>query len=165
MHEVLVVYQQIEMQFDEDGNLIIPQDEPMIHTVSCDEKPGIQAIATTSDDLRPTAERGCVYYYRLRKLRQGIDGLSAVIRRQLGVDPFQKNVLFLCCGRKPDKIKCLIWEGDGFLLLYKRLLDGRYQWPRSKQEVMEMTQEQFEWLMSGQTILPSIRKAKPKNML
>ena len=98
-------------------------------------------------------------------LRQGIDGLSAVIRRQLGADPFQKNVLFMFCGRKPDKIKCLIWEGDGFLLLYKRLLDGRYQWPRSKQEVMEMTQEQFEWLMSGQTIMPSIRKAKPKNML
>ena len=39
-------------------------------------------------------------------LRQGIDGLSAVIRRQLGVDPFQKNVLFMFCGRKPDKIKC-----------------------------------------------------------
>ena len=77
-------------------------------------------------------------------LRQGIDGLTVVIRRQLGVDPFQKNVLFLFCGRKPDKIKCLIWEGDGFLLLYKRLLDGRYQWPRTKQEVMEMTQEQFE---------------------
>ena len=84
-------------------------------------------------------------------LRQGIDGLTAVIRRELGIDPFQKNVLFLFCGRKPDKIKCLIWEGDGFLLLYKRLLDGRYQWPRTKQEVMEMTQEQFEWLMSGQT--------------
>ena len=43
------------------------------------------------------------------------------------LDPFQKNVLFMFCGRKPDKIKCLIWEGDGFLLLYKRLLDGRYQ--------------------------------------
>ena len=98
-------------------------------------------------------------------LRQGIDGLTAVIRRQLGVDPFQKNVLFMFCGRKPDKIKCLIWEGDGFLLLYKRLLDGRYQWPRSKQEVMEMTQEQFEWLMSGQTIMPTIRKTKPKNTL
>lgn len=58
-------------------------------------------------------------------LRQGIDGLSAVIRRQLDIDLFQKNVLFMFCGRKPDKIKCLIWEGDGFLLLYKRLLDGR----------------------------------------
>ena len=98
-------------------------------------------------------------------LRQGIDGLCAVIRRQLDIDQFQKNVLFMCCGRKPDKIKCLIWEGDGVLLLYKRLLDGRYQWPRTKKEVMEMTQEQFEWLMSGQSITPSIRKAKPKKML
>ena len=97
-------------------------------------------------------------------LRLGIDGLCAVIRRQLDIDPFQKNVLFMFCGRKPDKIKCLIWEGDGFLLLYKRLLDGRYQWPRAKQEVMEMTQEQFEWLMSDQTIVPTIRKAKPKSM-
>ena len=32
-------------------------------------------------------------------LRQGIDGLTAVIRRQLGIDPFQKNVLFMFCGR------------------------------------------------------------------
>ena len=62
------------------------------------------------------------------------------------------------------KFTQLIWEGDGFLLLYKRLLDGRYQWPRTKQEVMEMTQEQFEWLMSGQTITPTIRKTKPKSM-
>ena len=36
-------------------------------------------------------------------LRQGIDGLTAVIRRQLGVDPFQKNVLFMFCGRKRTK--------------------------------------------------------------
>ena len=97
-------------------------------------------------------------------LRQGIDGLTAVIRRQLGADSFQKNVLFMFRGRKPYKIKCLIWVGDGFLLLYKRLLDGRYQWLRTKQEVMEMTRKQFEWLMSGQTIVPTMRKTKPKSM-
>lgn len=60
MHEVLLVYKQISMQFDDDGNIIIPTEEPMVHTVSCDEKPGIQAIATTGDDLRPTPEKGCV---------------------------------------------------------------------------------------------------------
>ena len=98
-------------------------------------------------------------------LRQGIGGLAATIRQTLEIDPFQKNVLFMFCGRKPDKIKCLEWEGDGFVLVYKRLLDGRYQWPRTRDEVMDMTQEQFDWLMSGQSITPSIRKAVPEHCL
>ena len=98
-------------------------------------------------------------------LRLGINGLSALIKEHFNLDPFQKGILFLFCGRRTDRIKGLVWEGDGFLLLYKRLLDGRYQWPRTKQEVMEMTQEQFEWLMSGQSITPTIRKARPKKML
>ena len=61
-HDVLLVYKQVSMQFDEDGNIIIPEYGPMVHTVSCDEKPGIQAIATTGDDLRPTTENGCVIF-------------------------------------------------------------------------------------------------------
>ena len=98
-------------------------------------------------------------------LRQGIDGLAATIRQTLEIDPFQKNVLFMFCGRKPDKIKCLEWKGDRFVLVYKRLLDGRYQWPRTRNEVMDMTQEQFDWLMSGQSITPSIRKVVPEHCL
>ena len=88
-------------------------------------------------------------------MRKSIDGLASIVQQQFHLDPFS-NSLFLFCGRKRDRIKALYWEGDGFLLLYKRLLDGRYQWPRTKQEVMEMTQEQFEWLMSGQSITPTI---------
>ncbi len=82
MHEVLVVYKQVSMQFDDDGNIIIPDDEPMVHTISCDEKPGIQAIATTGDDLRPTVSNGCVMrdheYVRLGTLSllAGIDLLT-----------------------------------------------------------------------------------------
>ena len=84
MHDVLVVYKQVEMQFDENGNIIVPTDHPMIHTVSCDEKPGIQAIATTCEDLRPTAENGCVCrdyeYKRLGTLSliAGIDLLTGI---------------------------------------------------------------------------------------
>lgn len=84
MHDVLLVYKQVSMQFDEYGNIITPEDEPMVHTVSCDEKPGIQAIATTGDDLRPTAETGCVYrdaeYRRLGTLSllAGIDLLTGI---------------------------------------------------------------------------------------
>ena len=82
MHEVLVVYKQISMQFDEDGNIIIPDESPIVHTVSCDENPGIQAIATTGDDLRPTRDNGCVMrdheYVRLGTLSllAGIDLLT-----------------------------------------------------------------------------------------
>lgn len=82
MHEVLVVYKQVEMQFDENGNNIVPDDYKLTITVSYDEKPGIQAIANTSKDLRPTGDNGEVYrdyeYKRLGtvSLLAGIDLLT-----------------------------------------------------------------------------------------
>ena len=82
MHEVLVVYKQVEMQFDENGNIIVPDDYKLTITVSYDEKPGIQAIANTSEDLRPTGDNGEVYrdyeYKRLGtvSLLAGIDLLT-----------------------------------------------------------------------------------------
>jgi transposase len=57
MHDVLFVYKQIEMQFDEDGNLL-PFTDVRINTLSYDEKPGIQAIANTSPDRMPTLSNG-----------------------------------------------------------------------------------------------------------
>ena len=57
MHDVLVVYKQIEMQFDEQGNLL-PFKDVKVNTLSFDEKPGIQAIANTSPDRMPTSANG-----------------------------------------------------------------------------------------------------------
>ncbi len=82
MHEVLLVYKQIEMQFDENGDLIVPDNYKLTITVSYDEKPGIQAISNTAPDLRPTPEHGEVYrdaeYKRLGTLSllAGIDLLT-----------------------------------------------------------------------------------------
>lgn len=82
MHDVLVVYKQVSMQFDENGDIIVPEGAPMVHTISCDEKPGIQAIATTSEDLRPSGKNGCIYrdyeYKRLGTLSliAGLDLLT-----------------------------------------------------------------------------------------
>ena len=78
MHQVLLVYKQIEMLFDENGELYIPAYEQDIHTVSYDEKPGIQAIATTAPDLPPTKENGTIkrdYEYK----RLGTVSLLAAI--------------------------------------------------------------------------------------
>ena len=82
MHQVLLVYKQVEMLFDENGELYIPAGEQDIHTVSYDEKPGIQAIATTSPDLNPTKGNGTIkrdYEYRRLgtvSLLAGIDLLT-----------------------------------------------------------------------------------------
>lgn len=54
-------------------------------------------------------------------LRFGVDGLANKVQSEFNLDPFDKDILFLFCGRKADRIKGLLWEGDGFLLLYKRL--------------------------------------------
>ena len=81
-------------------------------------------------------------------LRKGIDGLARLVQQQFELDPFT-NTLFLFCGRRRDRIKGLYWEKDGFILLYKRLEQGVYQWPRSESEVKTLTPQQYHWLMEG----------------
>ena len=81
-------------------------------------------------------------------LRRGIDGLAGIVQTRFHLDPFQ-NALFLFCGRRKDRTKGLYWEGDGFVLVYKRLENGNYQWPRSGDEVRAMTGQQYRWLMEG----------------
>ena len=66
-------------------------------------------------------------------LRRSIDGLATIVQAKLNLDPYSK-ALFLFCGRRSDRIKGLLWEGDGFLLLYKRLDNGRFQWHAMKQK-------------------------------
>jgi transposase len=87
-------------------------------------------------------------------LRYGIDGLSTLVKSKFELDPFQTNTLFLFCGRKKDRLKGLLWEGDGFLLLYKRLEAGKFRWPRNADEVKKMTSQQYRWLMEGLAIEP-----------
>lgn len=86
-------------------------------------------------------------------LRSGIDKLASIIKFQFHLDPFQKNILFLFCGKRTDRIKGLLWEGDGFLLLYKRLNVGNFSWPRNKAEALEITPQQYQMLMQGLEII------------
>ena len=94
-------------------------------------------------------------------LRKGIDGLASLVQEHYGLE-IKSNDLFLFCGRRTDRIKGLLWEGDGFLLLYKRLEDGRFQWPRNSLELARISPEQFSYLMRGmQVISPPIRRQNP----
>ncbi len=86
-------------------------------------------------------------------LRRGIEGLAGIIRFQFELDPYDRNTLFLFCGRRCDRIKALLWEGDGFLLMYKRLETGAFNWPRSKDEAMRISEDQYQMLMQGLEVI------------
>jgi len=81
-------------------------------------------------------------------LRKSIDGLAILVQKSFDLDPYA-NSLFLFCGRRSDRLKALYWEGDGFLLLYKRLERGSYQWPRTRDSVKLITAQQLRWLVEG----------------
>lgn len=91
-------------------------------------------------------------------MRQGIDRLAAIIQFQLRLDAFDEHSIFLFCGRQRSRIKALVFEGDGFTLLYHRINDrgGRFQWPMSQEDVLQMTPEQYRRLMDGFTMDPGI---------
>ena len=80
--------------------------------------------------------------------RRGIDGLVGIIQGNLSLDPFSRS-LFLFCDRRMDRIKGLLWEGDGFLLLYKRLDNGAFRWPRTETEARLLTQQEIRWILEG----------------
>ena len=81
-------------------------------------------------------------------MRKSIDGLAVSIQQQYQLDLFS-NSAFLFCGRRRNRMKVLLWEDSGFLLLYKRLDNGQFQWPRNEIEAKLLTPQQTGWLLEG----------------
>jgi transposase len=82
-------------------------------------------------------------------LRKGQDSLLMIIKNEFELDPFESGNIFMFCGTRNHVIKALVFEEDGFVLMTKRLIRGRFQWPRDRHEVMEITEEQYRSLMDG----------------
>ena len=110
--------------------------------------------------------RNCYDACGYTDLRRGIEGLAAIVTQQFGQELSEES-LFLFCGRRSDRIKGLIWEGDRFLLLYKRLELGSFSWPRTKEEALEITLEQYQALMQGLEIVSRhpIQEVQPSDLL
>ena len=95
-------------------------------------------------------------------MRRSIDGLAGIVKQNFGLEPCSGS-LFLFCGKRCDRMKALLWEGDGFLLMYKRLDNGNFQWPRNGAEAKLLTHDQYIWLLQGLSIeQPKAIKSAPK---
>lgn len=74
-------------------------------------------------------------------LRKGIDGVTMIIGDRYHQNPFKKETLFLFCGRRSERIKGLLWMGDSFFQLYKRLEADPLSWQRTSKEAADLTEE------------------------
>jgi transposase len=80
--------------------------------------------------------------------RRGMDSLSALVKEMLTVDPFAGDV-FVFRAKRADRLKILLWDGSGLVLLNKRLERGRFVWPPVADGAVTLSSAQLTLLFSG----------------
>ncbi|MBV0934955.1 IS66 family insertion sequence element accessory protein TnpB [Marinobacterium weihaiense] len=102
--------------------------------------------------LRPSRSMPEIYLYREPiDFRKQANGLAVLIEQELGQNPFT-GALYAFTNRQRNKIKCLMWEDNGFILYYKALAEEKFKWPSPADELMPLTGEQINWLLDGYDI-------------
>ena len=86
--------------------------------------------------------------YGVTDMRKGFDGLAALVQTVLAQDPYS-GAVFCFRGRRGDLLKILVWDGQGLVLVAKRLEKGRFVWPRTDQGVAALTPAQLSMLLEG----------------
>jgi len=81
-------------------------------------------------------------------MRKGFDGLAAVVQTALAENPFDGHV-FVFRGRRGDIVKVLWFDGQGLMLLSKRLERGRFVWPQATSGGVTLTPAQLSMLLEG----------------
>lgn len=102
--------------------------------------------------LRPSLDIPAIYLYRTPiDFRKQANGLALLVEQGLGHNPFS-GALYAFTNRQRNKIKCLMWEDNGFILYYKALAEERFRWPEPSDELLPLTGEQINWLLDGYDI-------------
>ena len=91
-------------------------------------------------------------------MRKSINGLAVIVENNFELDLFS-NAVFVFCNGNRDRVKILVWDGNGFWLLFKRLEKGRFRWPAIGEEVtMTLTHEELSILLGGAKVELKLRR-------
>lgn len=80
--------------------------------------------------------------------RKGAEGLAALVKAEMGADPFS-GTIYVFRAKRADRIKLVFWDGSGVCLVSKRLEDGEFHWPKMQDGAMRLTAAQFSALFEG----------------
>ena len=94
-------------------------------------------------------------------MRKGFDGLAALVQTALAENPFCVHV-FVFRGRRGDILKVLWFDGQGLMLLAKRLERGRFIWPQATSGSVSLTPAQLSMLLEGIDWRMPVRTHQPE---
>ena len=98
--------------------------------------------------LRPDNNVSLIYLYRDSvDFRKSYNGLAAIVELELHHDPFS-GILYVFRNRHRNKIKCLFWEKNGFVLYYKSLSEEKFHWPKDNESLINLTGQTLNWLVA-----------------
>ncbi|GHU05893.1 transposase [Alphaproteobacteria bacterium] len=80
--------------------------------------------------------------------RKGADGLAAIAQSVLRLDPFS-GLIIVFRAKRADRIKLLVWDGTGLVVVWKRLEQGTFRWPPITDGVMRLSSAQLAALLEG----------------
>ncbi|MCE2596348.1 IS66 family insertion sequence element accessory protein TnpB [Motilimonas cestriensis] len=60
--------------------------------------------------------------------------------------------LYAFTNKQRNKIKCVFWEDNGFVLYYKALAEDKFKWPKCPDELVTLTGQQLNWFLDGYDI-------------
>lgn len=93
-------------------------------------------------------------------MRRQINGLASTVQNSFTMDPYA-DAMFVFCNKARNRIKILVWEDNGFWLLFKRLERGHFKWPEgSDAETMTLSVEDLRNLIRGPGLLQKLQRTE-----
>ena len=80
--------------------------------------------------------------------RRGHDGIVALVQNELGLDP-HSGMVVVFRSRRSDRMKVLLWNRTGLVMIYKRLEQGSFAWPPIREGIMKISVAQYEALFAS----------------
>ena len=102
--------------------------------------------------MRPPLSLTQVFLHRNPvDFRKAAQGLAVIVEQEINHNPFSGS-LYVFVNRHRNKIKCLFWDKNGFVLYYKALAEEKFKWPKQGEEIVTLTGQQINWLLDGYDI-------------
>ena len=99
--------------------------------------------------IRPSSDSEVYLYRHAVDMRKGANGLVTIVEGEMNLDPFSSK-LFIFCNNARTIIKLVGWDGNGFVLLMKRIEKARFKWPRHLPlDCVQLNAQQVSWLIDG----------------